>query len=432
MLPTLWFRNTWSWGHGTPTATAAIDRGRRRRGSSADAPRARRLPARRRGRPGRRPAELLFCENETNVARLFGGAADHAVPEGRHQRPRRARRRATVNPDGDGHEGGGLVPARRSRPARSPRSGSGLAADRRTPPPATGRSMRRPRRSVRLDAAARVARPTSSTRARARRRDRRGGADHAPGVRRACSGASSSTRYDVARWLDGDPASRRPPSERHGAQRALAALRRRRHPRRCRTRGSTRGSPPGTSPSTRSRSPTSTRRSRSTSCSLLCREWFQHPNGALPAYEWSFDDVNPPVHALAALRVWEIDGAARHRLPQADLPQAADQLHLVAEPPGRRGQRPVRGRLPRARQPRARSTARTCRSAAGSSSPTRPAWMFAYCLLDAPHGVDRWPSSDPAYGDLVTTFLEHAVRIAGAMNQSGLWDDDGRRSTTTR
>ena len=29
----------------------------------------------------------------------------------------------------------------------------------------------------------------------------------------------------------------------------------------------------------------------------MCREWFQHPNGALPAYEWSFDDVNPPVHA---------------------------------------------------------------------------------------------------------------------------------------
>ncbi|MGC4110325.1 MAG: hypothetical protein QM747_07845 [Nocardioides sp.] len=42
---------------------------------------------------------------------------------------------------------------------------------------------------------------------------------------------------------------------------------------------------------------------------LLCREWFQHPNGALPAYEWSFDDVNPPVHAWAALEVFAIDGA---------------------------------------------------------------------------------------------------------------------------
>ncbi|MFE2124473.1 glucosidase [Rhodococcus aetherivorans] len=41
---------------------------------------------------------------------------------------------------------------------------------------------------------------------------------------------------------------------------------------------------------------------------VLLKEWFLHPNGALPAYEWSFDDVNPPVHALAAVRVFLIDG----------------------------------------------------------------------------------------------------------------------------
>ena len=42
---------------------------------------------------------------------------------------------------------------------------------------------------------------------------------------------------------------------------------------------------------------------------VLLREWFLHPNGALPAYEWNFDDVNPPVHVMAALRVFLIDGA---------------------------------------------------------------------------------------------------------------------------
>ena len=42
---------------------------------------------------------------------------------------------------------------------------------------------------------------------------------------------------------------------------------------------------------------------------LLCREWFQHPNGALPAYEWDFGDVNPPVQAWAAAEVFAIDGA---------------------------------------------------------------------------------------------------------------------------
>ena len=41
---------------------------------------------------------------------------------------------------------------------------------------------------------------------------------------------------------------------------------------------------------------------------LLCREWFQHPNGALPAYEWDFGDVNPPVQAWAVLEVFAIDG----------------------------------------------------------------------------------------------------------------------------
>ena len=60
--------------------------------------------------------------------------------------------------------------------------------------------------------------------------------------------------------------------------------------------------------STASRWRTSTRRSRSTSSILLCREWFQHPNGALPAYEWDFGDVNPPVQAWAALEVFAIDG----------------------------------------------------------------------------------------------------------------------------
>src|SRR5690348_10501753 len=40
---------------------------------------------------------------------------------------------------------------------------------------------------------------------------------------------------------------------------------------------------------------------------LLEREWYMHPNGQLPAYEWAFDDVNPPVHAWAAWRVYKIE-----------------------------------------------------------------------------------------------------------------------------
>ena len=88
---------------------------------------------------------------------------------------------------------------------------------------------------------------------------------------------------------------------------------------------------------------------------LFLREWYMHPNGQLPAYEFAFGDVNPPVHAWAAWRVYKMTGArgaARPRLPGARLPEAAAQLHLVGEPQGRRGQQPVRRRLPRPRQHR--------------------------------------------------------------------------------
>ncbi len=50
--------------------------------------------------------------------------------------------------------------------------------------------------------------------------------------------------------------------------------------------------------------------------SLFLREWYMHPNGQIPAYEWSFSDVNPPVHAWACWRVFQID---RHLTGKADL-----------------------------------------------------------------------------------------------------------------
>ena len=43
----------------------------------------------------------------------------------------------------------------------------------------------------------------------------------------------------------------------------------------------------------------------------MLREWYMHPNGQLPAYEWAFGDVNPPVHAWAAWRVYKIEKKRR-------------------------------------------------------------------------------------------------------------------------
>src|SRR5262245_10849448 len=61
---------------------------------------------------------------------------------------------------------------------------------------------------------------------------------------------------------------------------------------------------------------------------LLLREWYMHPNGQLPAYEWNFGDVNPPVHAWSALRVYQIDRRINGRCDRAFLERVFHKLLL--------------------------------------------------------------------------------------------------------
>ena len=106
---------------------------------------------------------------------------------------------------------------------------------------------------------------------------------------------------------------------------------------------------------------------------LLTREWYMHPNGQMPAYEWAFGDVNPPVHAWATWRVFQIDRKQRGddgdlAVSRARLPQADAELHLVGEPQGRRRPQHLPGRLPRPRQHRRLRSQR----AAADRRPHRP------------------------------------------------------------
>ena len=114
--------------------------------------------------------------------------------------------------------------------------------------------------------------------------------------------------YDVARWLDGDPAQPAPPPERRSRpQRPVAQLQRLRHHVDAGQVGVplVRGLGPGFHCVALAHVDPAFAKYQ---LILLCREWFQHPNGALPAYEWDFGDVNPPVQAWAALEVFAIDG----------------------------------------------------------------------------------------------------------------------------
>jgi hypothetical protein len=155
---------------------------------------------------------------------------------------------------------------------------------------------------------------------------------------------------------------------------------------------------------------------------LLCREWYMHPNGQLPAYEWAFGDVNPPVHAWAALRVHEIAGDGDddflervfHKLllnftwwvnrkdAEGNNLFEGGFLGLDNIGPFDRSTLPVAGYLEQS---------------------DGTAWMAMYCqnLLDlALHLAER----DPTYEDLATKFFEHFGLIAAALNEKGLWSEE--------
>ena len=69
---------------------------------------------------------------------------------------------------------------------------------------------------------------------------------------------------------------------------------------------------------------------------LMLREWYMHPNGQIPAYEWDFNDVNPPILSLAARAVFDMRAPAhrrgRLRVHGAGLSEDASKLHLVGQP----------------------------------------------------------------------------------------------------
>ena len=90
---------------------------------------------------------------------------------------------------------------------------------------------------------------------------------------------------------------------------------------------------PGTSPSIASPSVWSMPGFAKEQLLLMLREWYMHPNGQIPAYEWAFGDVNPPVHIRRPGRIYQGNAhrGRRSRLPGPGLPQAPAQLHLVGE-----------------------------------------------------------------------------------------------------
>ncbi|MDB6175455.1 MAG: Mannosyl oligosaccharide glucosidase [Chthoniobacteraceae bacterium] len=162
---------------------------------------------------------------------------------------------------------------------------------------------------------------------------------------------------------------------------------------------------------------------------LFLREWYMHPSGAMPAYEWNLRDVNPPVHAWACWRVYKISGAPGARDRQF-LERAFQKLlinftwwvnrkdvqgkHIFSG--GFLGLDNI-GLFDRSRP---LPSGQTLAQADGT------AWMAFYCgtMLSIAIELAR---ANPVYEDIASKFLEHLVEIVDAMNDvggGGLWDEE--------
>ncbi|AHG89404.1 Glycoside hydrolase, family 63 [Gemmatirosa kalamazoonensis] len=416
LLPTLWFRNTWSWGR------ASGERPRLRQAGDA------RVVAEH-GTLGRfaldvqeaphAPA-LLFTENETNAARLYGvpSASPH-VKDAFHARVIHGDVDA-VSDAGAGTKaaawyrlvvaaGETIVVKLRLAPEDAPRAGS-LGAEF---------DAVFERRVAEADDfyGERVPGPLSDDERRV--------------ARQAYAGLLWSKQfyhYAVNEWIEGDPAHPAPPPQRLGGRNAewkhlynadiismpdkweypwYAAWDLAFH-----TIALARVDP----------------EFAKGQLVLLLREWYMHPNGQIPAYEFAFGDVNPPVHAWAAWRVYKMTGRRGTR-DRVFLARVFQKLLLNftwwVNRKDLEGHNLFAGGFLGLDNIGVFDRSQPLPTGGHLEQADGTAWMAFYCATMLSMALEL-ASEDPAYEDVASKFFEHFVAITDAMNTlggAGLWDD---------
>ncbi|MGB3612338.1 MAG: hypothetical protein WBA10_01000 [Elainellaceae cyanobacterium] len=165
---------------------------------------------------------------------------------------------------------------------------------------------------------------------------------------------------------------------------------------------------------------------------IMTREWYMHPNGQLPAYEWAFGDVNPPVHAWATWRVYQIDRKITGTGDRPFLERVFQKLLLNftwwVNRKDAQGNNVFEGgflgldNIGVFDRSAPLPTGGYIEQADGTS------WMGMYCLNMLTIALEL-ALENPVYEDMATKFFEHFLYIAEAMNHMGgdgsqLWDDD--------
>ena len=169
---------------------------------------------------------------------------------------------------------------------------------------------------------------------------------------------------------------------------------------------------------------------------LLCREWFMHPNGQLPAYEWALGDVNPPVHAWASLRVYQIERRIKGNGDSKFLERVFHKLLLNftwwVNRKDANGRNVFQGGFLGLDNIGVfdRSSKLPFDGVIDQSDGT--SWMAMYCLNMLAIALEL-ARQDDTYEDIAIKFLEHFFYIAHAMNDRvaargddgvDLWDEN--------
>src|SRR5499425_1118566 len=165
---------------------------------------------------------------------------------------------------------------------------------------------------------------------------------------------------------------------------------------------------------------------------LLLREWYMHPNGQIPAYEWAFGDVNPPVHAWAAWRVYKIEKKRKGAGDRKFLKRVFHKLMLNftwwVNRKDAEGKNIFQGgflgldNIGVFDRSAALPTGGHIEQSDGTS------WMGMFCLNMLAIALEL-ARENPAYESVASKFFEHFVQIAHAMDNRGgsrmsLWDEE--------
>ena len=166
---------------------------------------------------------------------------------------------------------------------------------------------------------------------------------------------------------------------------------------------------------------------------LLTKDWYMHPNGQLPAYEWSFGDTNPPVHAGAACRVYELDkqynnGKGDNVFLETIFHKLIINFTWWVNRKDTEGNNIFEGGF--LGMDNISLFDRNVKLPGGAhlEQSDGTSWMAMYSLNLLRIALEL-AKTNPVYQDMATKFFEHFLYIAAAMasmgeNNSGLWDEE--------